>query len=249
MKKIYFAGLLLVFMSLSSCLTIIEEITVRKEGSGSYRLVMDGEKSIQKSRDVWKSEDQPQFKDTTGTVQSSDTDEFATELKRRSDLTAQILGEKKGISNVMGFNDTKTSQSGFSFDFAQVEDLKKAMTSLESTETFGLWDEPCTIDLKGRTLKRRTKEAGFKDFISAETLKIIEESGQNPLAVKWMMKMIFKGLEFKTVYLFPDQKIKKCNDKRAQLSDDRHTLTILEKPFDENNSSDKKPDMLIIRLK
>jgi hypothetical protein len=36
--------LLLIVMSLSSCLTIIEEITIRKDGSGSYRIVMDGSK-------------------------------------------------------------------------------------------------------------------------------------------------------------------------------------------------------------
>jgi hypothetical protein len=80
-------------------------------------------------------------------------------------------------------------------------------------------------------------------------LKKSEEEGQDGAAVKNMVKMMFRDLEFKTVYHFPDQKIKKWNDKRAVLSDDRHTLTFLEKPLDENNKAEKKPKELIIRLK
>lgn len=59
-------------------------------------------------------------------------------------------------------------------------------------------------------------------------------------AVQGLFKMMIQDLEFKTVYYFPDHKIKKCNDKRAEISSDRHSLTIMEMPMEEKKKPVKK---------
>ncbi|HAD12255.1 MAG TPA: hypothetical protein DCF33_07430 [Saprospirales bacterium] len=241
--------LLLVVMSLSSCLTIVEEITIRKDGSGSYRIAMDGSKVKEMFGDIANKMGTDSQKDSTRAEVPADTISDVEKEEKKYMLTARLLSEKSGISNAIGFNDTTQFQSGYSFDFARLEDLQEAMISLEDEEAFGLWNDEASIELKGKTLKRSTGNSGFGDFLAEVMLKKSEDEGQDGAAVKNMMKMMFRDLEFKTVYHFPDQKIKKWNDKRATVSNDRHTLTLLEKPMDEKSKADKKPEALIIRLK
>jgi hypothetical protein len=210
---------------------------------------MDGSKVKEMFGDIGNRMGAESQKDTTLTEMPVDTLSDVEKEEKKYMLTARLLSEKSGISNAIGFNDTTIFQSGYSFDFARLEDLQEAMSSLEDEEAFGIWNKDASIELKGQTLKRNTGNSGFGDFLSEVMLKKSEEEGQDGAAVKNMVKMMFRDLEFKTVYHFPDQKIKKWNDKRAVLSDDRHTLTFLEKPLDENNKAEKKPKELIIRLK
>jgi hypothetical protein len=249
MKINLLTGLLLFMaLSLSSCLTIIEEITVRKDGSGSYRLALDASKVKDMFGDMGNSLEKKLELDSTVTIETPDTSGTVVQEEKKYDLTARMLAEKRGISNSIGFNDTTTLQSGYSFDFASLIDMQEALLSLEDGEGFGLWNEGASIGLNGKTLKRRYGSSKFSDFL----MKVMEKEGEEDKdkdAVQGMVKMMFRDLEFKTVYHFPDQKIKKCNDKSAEISSDRHSLTIVEMPMEEKKKSAKKPDELVVRFK
>lgn len=243
--------LLVTILGMSSCLTIVEEITIKKDGSGSYRFAMDGSKIKETFGSIGKSLDQAIKPDSSITAGSPDTLIEAEKSEKKYELTARLLAEKNGVTHSRGFNDSLSFQTGFEFDFQSLSHLQDALVSLKSEDVeLGGWDEDAKITMNGRTLKRHSGSSSFGDFLMEIMDKKAEEDGDSDgAAVKNMMKMMFRELEFKTIYHFPDQKIKKCNDKKAQLSNDRHTLTILEKPFDEKGKSDKKPTELVIRLK
>jgi hypothetical protein len=61
-------------------------------------------------------------KDTTLTEMPVDTLSDVEKEEKKYMLTARLLSEKSGISNAIGFNDTTIFQSGYSFDFARLED-------------------------------------------------------------------------------------------------------------------------------
>lgn len=248
-KNFHLAGfLLLMAISLSSCITIIEEITLRKDGSGSYRLVLDASKVKNMLGGMGNSLVEKLDKDTSTAMVMPDTSVTIVQEEKKYDLTARVLAGKRGVSNSKGFNDTTTMQSGYAFDFANLTDMQDALLSLEDGEGFGLWNEGASMALSGKTLKRRNGSSNLNDFLMEIMDKDGEES-KDRAAVQGMFKMMFQELEFKTVYHFPDQKIKKCNDKSAEISSDRHTLTIMEMPMEEKKKSVKKPDELIVRFK
>lgn len=254
-KNIYLAGFLLAMaLSLSSCITIIEEITIRKDGSGSYRLALDASKVKDMLGDVGNSLVEKLEQDTTVAIETPemmetpDTAETIVQEEKKYDLTARVLAEKRGISNSKGFNDTTSQQSGYVFDFASLTDMQEALLSLENGEGFGLWKDGASMEMNGKTLKRRYGSSKFSDFL----MEVMDKDGEGDKeqdAMQGMFKMMFRELEFKTVYHFPDQKIKKCNDKSAEISHDRHSITIVEMPMEEKKKSAKKPDELIVRFK
>ncbi|HLP93224.1 MAG TPA: hypothetical protein VK168_04265 [Saprospiraceae bacterium] len=252
MKNIHVTLLLFISLSLSSCLTIVEEITIRKDGSGTYSFALDGSKVKSKFDNFGKSMGKSTQPDTSVLAGLPDTVNVLEKKEEKYEIAARLLANKNGISNAHGFNDTLTHQSGFAFNFQSLAHLQDALISLKDDDVeIGGWNEDAYIGLDGKTLKRHAGASSFADFLTEIMTKQSSDDEITPdaNAVKSMMKMMFRDLEFKTIYHFPDQKIKKCNDKNAQLSDDRHTLIILEKPLDENNKSKKKPSELNIRLK
>ncbi|MCC7465120.1 MAG: hypothetical protein IT261_02565 [Saprospiraceae bacterium] len=248
-KNIHLVGfMLLMAVSLSSCITIIEEITIRKDGSGSYRLALDASKVKDMFGDMGNSLESKLELDTTVAIEAPDSVGTIVQEEKKYDMTARLLAEKRGISNSKGFNDTITLQSGYAFDFASLADMQDALLSLEDGEGFGLWNEGASIAMSGKKLKRRYGSSNFSDFLM-EVMDKEGEEDKDKNAVQGMFKMMFRDLEFKTVYHFPDQKIKKCNLKGAEISSDRHFLTIMEMPMEEKKKSVKKPDELVVRFK
>lgn len=150
-KNIHLVGfMLLMAVSLSSCITIIEEITIRKDGSGSYRLALDASKVKDMFGDMGNSLESKLELDTTVAIEAPDSVGTIVQEEKKYDMTARLLAEKRGISNSKGFNDTITLQSGYAFDFASLADMQDALLSLEDGEGFGLWNEGASIAMSGK---------------------------------------------------------------------------------------------------
>lgn len=249
MKKFKFLthlSLLLALFSMSGCLHIIEEITIRKDGSGSYRFVVDASEIKKMVGDLGKKMAEP---DTTITdVVLPENDSLVTPKKKEHELTAERLATFQGLSKVAAVNDTANYITGFSFDFDNVENLQSAMISVGTASSMGAWSESSDMNWSKKSLTRDSGGETFRDIIVQALQERGQDEGKDMSGAEGIMKMMMGSLSFKQVYHFPDQKIKKCNHPGGQISKDKHTITITEKPFSEKEDK-KAPSKLMVRLK
>lgn len=239
-------GLLMVLFSMSGCLHIIEEITIRKDGSGSYRFVVDASEIKKMVGDLGKKMAEPDTTTTDLVLPANDS--LATPKKKEHELTAERLAGFQGLSKVVAVNDSANYITGYAFDFDHVESLQSAMISVGSASSMGAWSDDSDMNWSTKTLTRESGGESFRNVISQLLQARGEEEGKDMSGAEGIMKMMLGSLSFKQIYHFPDQKIKKCNHPGGQISKDKHTVTITEKPF--GDKEDKKaPSKLMLRLK
>lgn len=238
-RKLIAFTLFIGLFSLTSCFNILEEITIRKDGSGTYRFSIDGKAIAQMAQGIAKNMGETN-KDSTATQMDTvqKIDKFAG-LKRMP-----------GISNVKEIENKDAMEMGVTFDFANLAALKSVMDSLGDIKMFGTLGVGRDLKIDGKTI-RRDNTNSIRNIITAAMNQNSGEKGSpamddsNPF-----MEMILGSMSFTQVYHFPDRKVKKCNVKGAEISKDKHTLTILEKPFAPENKNKKSgPAELTIRLK
>lgn len=233
--------------SLSSCLHIIEEFTIKKDGSGSYKFKIDASevKKMVGAMDRKAKETPSQEFDQEVSVQP-DTVKDGKDIHR----AVQMLKTQAGISHVEALEDSINYITGYAFDFDQVDNLEKALLSGPAEVTMGLWTEETRLKLEKKAFKRIYGADSFREMFIDLLKNKKEEEGEDTAGMEGIMRMMLGSLSFKQVYYFPDQKIKGCNDPRGKISADKHTVTIYDKPFSEEDSKKKKvPEELKIRLK
>ena len=109
-------------LSLGSCLHIVEEVTMKKSGKGSYKLTLDMSE-VKGMLDMVKSMTPDSVKTTEGEQNPSDMSQLGREMAN----VADVLKGVDGISNVTENNDTTAFVFGYSFDFASVDALNNAL--------------------------------------------------------------------------------------------------------------------------
>ena len=268
LKIFSFFTLLACSLLLSGCLNILEEITFKKDGSGTYALTLDmGE--MKSMMDMFKN--MSPGADSTGAVTGEDGKDLNTEDIQPADgdtpaedgagadappsdmsqigeqLTGGISKSLKGvpgISNVVELNDTAAFKFGYSFNFSNVEALNKAIKIINKEKYDAKADETYKFSKK----KFERLSAGN---IGEELKKALTEGGEesDEEGSMDMLKSFFADMTYTQVYNFPDKKVKSSSNSLSTVSNEDHTVTIVQKPFTEDQAIKKAGITTSVKLK
>ncbi|MCB0661821.1 MAG: hypothetical protein KDC24_03695 [Saprospiraceae bacterium] len=210
---------------LTSCFDILEEVTYHKDGSGEFRYVFDmsGLKPMM---------DMVAAMDTTGEMSMDTLSSLSREFASKVDGLA-------GISSIEEINDEDAFTYGISFKFANLDALNAAVNQLTEGPGIGSGEE----DLFGGSKKKFSRlDAGKISGLFDEIMG--EAGGENAE----MAMMFFKDVSYTTVYHF-DKKVKSMSNDKAELSDDKKTVTMKYYIFDEERGGKNASVANTIKLK
>jgi hypothetical protein len=252
LKKIYGFALLAGMLTLTSCLNILEEVTFKKSGAGTYSMIMDMSE-MKSMMDMFKNmspdkEAANPSESVTGEEKDIDAADVPTESSEEAPAAEESpadmskMGEQltggvakslqgvAGISNVVEINDTSAFKFGYTFDFANVEALNKAIKIINKEKYDAKAEE--TFRFNGKKFER----LGAAN-IGEELKKALSEGDED--GQMEMMKSFFADMSYTQIYRFPDRTVKKSTNELSELSDGGHTLTIKIKPFSEEEKMKK----------
>ncbi|MDX2281139.1 MAG: hypothetical protein NW218_16245 [Saprospiraceae bacterium] len=238
-----FKSLLLVFLAvgaltMSGCLHIIEDVTFHKNGSGTYKMTLDMSE-IKGMMEMMKG----MGGDSTAAAAGADVpDNSMGQMGEQLSSVAATIKGVQGISNVVEVNDTASFKFGYSFDFADVTALNRALKIINKDKFESKTDEIYKFD--GKNFER----TGDGDIGAQMKKSLAENSGEEAENMD-MMKTFFADMSYKQVYHFADQKIKKNSNELGVLSDGEQTYTIELKPFNEEQASKKVTVATKLKLK
>ena len=255
LKNLYLVILVLGATTLTSCLHIIEEATFRNNGSGTYKMTFDMSE-LKGMMDMMKGMGGEEGAAPGDSSNLSDGGDFTppappADANPMSGLSEQFGGVATslknipGITNIVEVNDTTAFNFGYSFDFADISALNRALKII-GKEKYDSKNEE-TFKYNGKNFER----FGVGDM-GAEIKKAVaentgEEDGEEGQAD--MMKMFFADMSYKQVYHFPDHEVKKTDNKLGEIGDNGHSLTITIKPFDEEQQKQKVSVATKVKLK
>ena len=262
LKKLFLLAIIAGSLLLSGCFNIIEEITFKNNGSGTYSMIMDmGEmKSMMEmfknmnpdaaegeategmeqdvnSEDVVVEEDStppPPMEENEGGMSEDNPGDMSQMGEQLTGGVKKSLEGVAGITNVVEINDTTIYKFGYTFDFASVDALNKAIKIINKEKYDAKADE--TFKFSGKKFER-TGAAN----IGAELKKALSEGGGEEGGDESMdmLKNFFADMSYTQIYHFPDRVVKKSTNSLTELSDGGHTLTIANKPFSEDEAMKK----------
>lgn len=258
LKKFMLAGSVFAALLFSSCLHIVEEATFHNNGSGTYKMTMDMSE-LKGMMDMVKNMGGNQAepgKDSTNISDGGDYTPPAAAMPGAENpmngLGDQISGvatslkDLPGITNVVEVNDTASFSFGYSFDFADVNALNRALKIINKDKFDSKTEE--TFKFDGKSFER----LGAGD-IGSEMKKVMgdqaADSGDDNASQMDMMKMFFADMSYKQIYHFPDRKVKKSSNKLSQVEDDGHTISLIIKPFSEDQQKEKVSVATKVKLK
>ncbi len=247
-QKLTLALLAFGALTLSSCLHIIEDVTFLNSGKGSYKMTID----MSEVKGMMEMMKGMAPADSTGggggmEMPGAGGGEM-TQMGQGLSEVASSLKNVQGITNVVETNDTTNFKFGYTFDFADVSALNRALKVINK-EKYQSKDEEI-YKFTGKSFER----LGAGD-IGAEMKKAMSENdgggeeGEEGGMDMGMIKNFFGDMSYKQVYHFPDREIKKQDNVLGEISDDKHTLTILLKPFDEEQEKKKVSVATAVKLK
>lgn len=247
LKHLFLAMLATSALMLSGCLHVLEEVTVKKDGSGSYKMVIDMSE-MKSMMDMFKGMGDEEKTDEESTdenpvVEESAADNGMGEMGTQLSAVAASLKGISGIVNVVEINDTSSFNFGYSFDFTSVAALNKAMKIINKEKYDSKVEE--VFQLNGKNFERLAAGDLGEEIKKAMSE---EDSGEEEGSME-MVKSMFSDMTYKQIYHFPDRKVKKSSNTLSEISDDGHTLTITLKPFDEDQQQKKMSVGTKIKLK
>ncbi|MCC6460128.1 MAG: hypothetical protein IT260_06640 [Saprospiraceae bacterium] len=247
-KNLFLLALAVGSMSLTSCLHILEEVTVKKDGSGTYKMTLDMSE-IKSMMEMFKGMAPDSLSgDSTGVDMEIDSDSGDNGMSEMGQQLSGVASSLKGISglnNVKEINDTTSFNFGYSFEFANVDALNKAMKVINKEKYDSKVDE--VFKFNGKSFERLATGDLGEEIKKA----LAENEGEDADAEGGMemMKNFFTDMTYKQVYHFPDREVKKSSNSLSELSDNGHTLTITLKPFDEEQQKQKVNVGTVVKLK
>lgn len=238
LKNLLTLTLFLGAFSLSSCLHIIEEATFRNNGSGSYKMTLDMSE-LKSMMDMFKGMggDTPADStaiqgdgDYTPTSEDVSTQDPMGGLGDQMSSVASTIKGIQGITNIVEIKDTSNLQFGYSFDFADLAALNRALKIINKDKYESKVDE--VFRFNGKNFERLAS-----GDIGNEMKKAMMESEDDENM--GMVKMFLTDMSYQQIYHFPDRIVKKSDNKLGEISNNGHTLTIKLKPFDEEQQKKK----------
>jgi hypothetical protein len=253
-KNLFAAVLIMSAMVLSGCLHIIEDVTFRSGGTGTYKMtldmsemkgMMDMMKTMVPDSVSKKMKDSTAILDHSAAAPAPAPDNGMSQMGQQlSSVTVSLKGVE-GITNVVEVNDTANFKFGYSFDFSNINALNRALRIINKDKFESKTDD--IYKYSGNEFERMAT-----GDIGAELKKALAENSgeeQEGAGNADMIKSFFADMSYKTVYHFPDQTIKKNSNDIGELSDDKHSLTIMLKPFDEEQQKKKVSIAAKLKLK
>ena len=240
LKNLFLAVLALGSMALTGCLHIIEEVTFKDKGSGKYAMTLDMSE-VKGMMDMLQS----MSPDSSGGGGEMPTqDNSMTHMGQEISGVAATLQGIEGLSNIVELNDTAALKFGYSFDFADVAALNRALKVVNKDKYDSKVEE--VFKFTGKSFERLSTGDMGEELKKALSESEGEEGGEETMD---MMKMMFADMSYQQIYHFPDRQIKKSSNELAQLSDDNHTMTITLKPFGEEQQNKKATVAAEVKLK
>ena len=238
-KNLFLLLLAVGSLTFTSCLHIVEELTTRNNGSGTYKLTFD----------------MHEMKDMVDMVQSMAGDSMGSDaagapamgnpmaMMGMASESMQLVNALKavpGVTNVSEVSDTTNFISSFTFDFANPEALNRGLAVIFKDRFDKKIQEPYK---NGKKKFERLATADFGQLFrslldEASEAASAEESGAAGMGD--MASMFFSSMTYKQVYHFPDRTVKKSSNPLSEISADKRTVTIELKPFDKEQQ-DKNP--------
>jgi hypothetical protein len=241
LKNLFLAVLATGSIALTGCLHIIEEVTFNDKGSGNYALTLDMSE-VKGMMDML----QTMSPDSAGgeVPAQGEQDNSMAQMGQEISGVASTLKGIQGITNVVELNDTAAFKFGYSFDFADVAALNRALKVVNKDKYDSKVEE--VFKFNGKSFERLSAGDMGEEVKKALSESEGEEGGEETMD---MMKMMFADMSYKQVYHFPDREIKKSSNELAELSDNNHTMTITIKPFDEEQATKKVSVATEVKLK
>lgn len=198
MKKIFGFLLLLSSLTLTGCLEILEELTVKKDGSGNFVYRVDAAKMMEQMASF-------AAMDTTG--------EMIPKMKHTLDSTFMSQWGKykdiKGISNIK-IDTSEEYIYKVSFDFANFEALNAARNLEQKPENHNAY-----VFEKGKVIR--------KNNIGDLPANLGGDDGNEESNA--MAKQMLAEMKYTIIFHLPN-KVKETTNKAAKISDDKSTVTL-----------------------
>jgi hypothetical protein len=237
LKKTTIFALLLGVISLSSCINIFEDLTIKKDGSGHYRMKIDMAKVKEMMAMI-----KAMTPDTAAVGGEADQmGQIGTAFVAMADLVKNM----RGISNVSAINDTADYFFGYEFDFVDVDALNRAVKKIAS-ESAGDAGKS-TPDEIFKYKKGKFERINFGGGMMDEIQKSLGGGGDG--SEMDQAKVMLADMTTTTTYHFPDQDVKKQNHNLGQISADKHTIVVESKPFAEGVDLKKLTSAIAVKLK
>lgn len=233
MKKTLLLVVVAITLIATSCISIIEELTLNKDGSGTYSYTIDMS-GLLESGMLDQARAEMSEEDVSEEVLELDTTINAYSMLQESGKLEEFDQPNfwKKVQMVTKMSESeKVGTISFVLDFDKLKEvdyfMKNMSKLLETDETAGMMasmgltgstetGSPYSLKkgLFSRVLKRAKQEGGNK-----ELTKDMEEGGDE------MMQMMLMGAEYTTIYNLPG-KVKKVSNDQAMISEDGKTVTI-----------------------
>ncbi len=223
-KNLFLITLAAGALFLSGCLHILEEVTLKNDGSGKYAMTIDMSE-MKSMMDMFKG----MGEDSTAEESAeAPPDNGMSEMGTQLSAVAQSLQGISGIADVLEINDTAAFKFGYSFSFANIAALNKAMRIINKEKYDSKVEE--VFQFSGKSFERFAS-----GDLGAEIKKAMSENeSDDDEGSMEMVKTFFSDMSYRQVYHFPDRRVKKSSNTLSEISDDGHTLTITIMPFDED---------------
>jgi hypothetical protein len=232
MKKHFLIALLAILcLSLTSCIDFLEEITINKDGSGSYFMEINMEKAMEKLAAMMPQDKQAEMKEK-GFLKEEDI--------REIDSLSQVLQEKIGVQNFQFKNEDLALH--FSFDFDNIHQAYEAMETMFNQEEGAPGPGLGTIGNSVMHLEQKGRKYLFNRFTPAKVDSDDRGEEDTMENMEAMMGPMLEGGTYESIIHFP-AKVKVSGNKQASLSKDKKTVIIrtdLKELFDNQNVADFK---------
>lgn len=243
MRKYFtFTLLSICFLSLTSCLDILEKINFNQDGSGEYTLLLSFNEAFKKTLE--------ESKKAGDTIE--DDEQFTAEAENKAHMATMYqvveqLKEIEGISDVELLEEN--FEFGYQYKFKDLQALNNAF-ELTSKEYQTKTPENYYLDDKKKRVYQATMnyiEKNKNTIIrhqNAELAKVFDlnkKKGSNTgMAGGLDIAYLFQDMNFKTTYSF-EKNVKKVNNEAAVI--DGKTVTVNCMPF-----AYTSPDLKTLKL-
>lgn len=232
MKKTLLLVVVAISIMATGCISIIEELTLNKDGSGVFSYTIDMGALMEMG-----------VMDQARAMSDEDLGDEAMEIDTIIDAYAMLKETEqleemdqpkfwKKVKMVTKFSESeKVGKISFVLDFDEIDEvdyfMKNMSKLLESDETAGMLssmgltgstDAGSPFSLK-KSLCKRVLSRELQEANSTLTDAMEEEEGGE------MMKMMLGGAEYITIYNLPG-KVKKVSNDNATISDNGKTVTV-----------------------
>jgi hypothetical protein len=217
MKKNWIA-IVGLFVLLTGCLNITEEIFLEKNGSGKYVSTLDMSK-MKEMLDMLKA-----FNPDSSSTQDSDLSKM--------DSISDMLGDFSGIPGITDIKKEKKDENTYvvSFNFRDIAALNEAMKRKNKKDSAVVKGDFFSFT-PGKFNCNDTSLSGLNDAMKG--MGGDQASGDSIAMAMTMVKGMMGDMKYTSIYHLPG-KISSYSNKLATLSEDGKTLTLVLNLFDES---------------